>query len=134
MEEKFKILVGYDGSESSKRKIDVVKIHAKAHDAKVFVIKSHKTGTSNDTDDIKNSEKTLNEAKKIFESENIECETRLMVHGNSPGEDLVQFAEKNSVDLIFVGVKLKSKVGKFIFSSNAQYVVINAPCPVVTLK
>ena len=134
MEEKFKILVGYDGTDSSKSTIEVVRVHAKAHNAKVFVIKSHKTGTKDESESIDASEKVLDEAKNIFETDNIECETHLIIRGNSPGEDLVEFAEKNKVDLVFVGVKMKSKVGKLIFSSNAQHVVINAPCPVVTVK
>jgi nucleotide-binding universal stress UspA family protein len=52
----------------------------------------------------------------------------------APGEDLVQFAKDNKVDEIVVGVKRRSKVGKILMGSTAQFVVLQAPCPVVSVK
>ena len=57
-----------------------------------------------------------------------------MIRGLSPGEDLVRFAEENKVDLVFVGVKRRSKVGKLLMGSAAQYVILNAPAPVVSIR
>jgi len=51
-----------------------------------------------------------------------------------PEEHLVNFAEENEIDEIIVGVRTKSRVGKFILGSTAQYVILKAPCPVVTVK
>jgi nucleotide-binding universal stress UspA family protein len=51
-----------------------------------------------------------------------------------PGEDLVQFAEENAIDLIIIGIQKRSKMGKLLFGSNAQYVILNAACPVLTVK
>jgi nucleotide-binding universal stress UspA family protein len=50
------------------------------------------------------------------------------------GEDLVQLAKENNVDEIIIGVRRRSKVGKLFFGSTAQYVILNAPCPVVSVK
>jgi nucleotide-binding universal stress UspA family protein len=38
------------------------------------------------------------------------------------------------IDLIFLGIVKKSKVGKLLFGSTAQYVILHAPCPVVTVQ
>ena len=57
-----------------------------------------------------------------------------MIRGLSPGEDLVNFAKENEVDEIIVGVKRRSKVGKLILGSTAQYVILEASCPVVSVK
>ena len=43
-------------------------------------------------------------------------------------------ARDNEIDEICIGVKRRSKVGKMVFGSNAQYIILNAPCPVVTVK
>ena len=38
------------------------------------------------------------------------------------------------VEEIIIGVRRRSKVGKLLFGSTAQYVILNAPCPVVSVK
>jgi nucleotide-binding universal stress UspA family protein len=76
----------------------------------------------------------LQRAKEHADANKIECETKLSVSTLQPGEDMVQYAKTNNVDQIVVGVKRRSKVGKFVFGSNAQYVILEAPCPVLTVK
>jgi nucleotide-binding universal stress UspA family protein len=51
-----------------------------------------------------------------------------------PGEDLVKYAKENQIDQIVVGIRRRSKVGKLVFGSTAQYVILEAPCPVLTVK
>jgi nucleotide-binding universal stress UspA family protein len=57
-----------------------------------------------------------------------------LARGSSPGEDLVYFAEENNIDQLFVGVEKKSKTQKMLLGSTAQYVILNAPCPVTAVK
>jgi len=52
----------------------------------------------------------------------------------TPGEQLVTFAKNEKVDQMYIGIKKRSKVGKLIFGSTAQFVILNAPCPVVTVN
>jgi nucleotide-binding universal stress UspA family protein len=85
-------------------------------------------------EDIEKAERDLEGIKTFFENERVPCEVHLLIRGLSPGEDLVQFAKEHKIDEIIVGIEKKSKVGKFVFGSNAQYVILEAPCPVVTIK
>lgn len=64
----------------------------------------------------------------------IDCETRLLVRGFTPDEDLVHYANEEDVDEIVIGIRKRSKVGKRIFGSTAQHAILNAHCPVVTVK
>ena len=50
------------------------------------------------------------------------------------GANLVQFIQDNDIDEVFIGVKKRSKVEKLVFGSTAQYVILNAPCPVIVVK
>lgn len=129
-----KILVGYDGSNSGKEALNVAKIHAKAFQAEVYVVTSMIKGTENEQDEINQANRGLEWAKTLFEEEKIKCEIHLLIRGLSSGEDLVEFAKEKEVDEIIVGVKRRSKVGKLLMGSTAQYVILKAKCPVVTVK
>jgi nucleotide-binding universal stress UspA family protein len=56
------------------------------------------------------------------------------MRGNPPGEDIVAFAQENSADLIVIGIKKRSRVGKLMFGSTAQYVILSSECPVLAVK
>jgi len=129
-----KILVGYDGSNSAKDALNLAKSHAKGLGASVEVVTSMQKGTESERKEIEQAERGLEYAKALFEEDNIACNTHLLIRGLSAGEDLVEFANENAVDEIIVGVKRRSKVGKFLMGSTAQYVILQANCPVVTVK
>ena len=129
-----KILVGYDGSNAAKDALVLAKKHAKAFEARVFVLSSLEKGNEDQLPKIQQAERDLEYAKNFFEKDNIPCETHLLIRGLSPGEDLIEFANENEIDEIIVGVKRRSNVGKLIFGSNARYVIMEANCPVVTIK
>ncbi len=130
-----KIVVGYDGSNASKDALRLARTHAKAFgDARVYVLRSVSGRSSEDADVIKEAEGDLAYAQRIFETAGIPCETHLLVRGMSAGEDIVTFAEDNGVDEIIVGVRRRSRVGKAIFGSAARHVIMQAPCPVVTIR
>jgi nucleotide-binding universal stress UspA family protein len=78
--------------------------------------------------------KDLDFAKSIVKKDEIPCETHLSVRGMPPGEDLVEYAKEKQIDQIVVGIRRRSKVGKLVFGSTAQYVILEAPCPVLTVK
>ena len=129
-----KILVGYDGSNSAKDALKLAKDHAMALDAKVDIVTSMVGAKNNQYDDVRQAELGLEYAKALLEEDSIDCETHLLIRGLSPGEDLVEFAEDNQINEIIVGVRRRSKVGKLLMGSTAQHVILNAPCPVVTIK
>lgn len=129
-----KILVGYDGTNSAKEALNLAKSQAKAFSASVEVVTSMQKGTESERKEIERAERGLEYAKSLFEDSGIECNTHLLIRGLSPGEDLVEFANENQIDQIVVGVKRRSKVGKLLLGSTAQYVILQAQCPVVTVK
>jgi len=129
-----KLMVGYDGSNSSKEALGLAKKHAKAFNAKVHVVHSMESGTDSQREEISAMEKELEWAKSVFQKEDIPCDTHLLIRGLSPGEDLVVFAKDRGIDAVFVGIKRRSRVGKILMGSNAQYIILNASCPVISVK
>ena len=129
-----KILVGYDGSNVAKEAIAIAEKHANAFKAEIILVHSMVGGPDVPRKDFENAEKDLDYEKSTLLDKKIPCKQILSVRGLESGEDLVQLADEHKVDEIIIGVRRRSKVGKLIFGSTAQYVVLNASCPVVTVK
>jgi len=129
-----KILVGYDGSRASEKALKLAQNHAKAFNADIYLMTSLEQGPTLQKEDIEKAEDDLENLKRPFKSDGIHCEADVVVSHLSAGEDLVQFIQENKIDEIFIGVKKRSKVEKLVFGSTAQYVILNAPCPVILAK
>ena len=129
-----KILVGYDGSQQAKDALELTKKHALAFQGSVYVVTSLLGENQTEPSEIEQAEEGLDFAKSIMSQSGIPVETHLLIRGLTPGEDLVEFAREHGIDQIVVGVKKVSPVGKLIFGSNARHVILNAPCPVLTVK
>ena len=129
-----KLLVGYNGSDVGKAVLALARTQAKIFGAKVLIVTSMEGGKSEKPDEIDKAERDLEFAKNYFQEENVDCETHQLVRGLSPGEDMVQFAKENDIDLIYVGIEKKSRTQKIILRSNAQYIILKAPCPVVSVN
>ena len=76
----------------------------------------------------------LGEVRGALEEAGVEHELRLVERGSEAADDLVGVAEEESADLIVIGLRRRSPVGKLILGSNAQRVLLDAPCPVLTVK
>ncbi len=129
-----KILVGYDGSNVGKEALKLARRHARAFGASVDIVTSMESGTESEQRAIDDAERGLEWAQTLFDEKGVPCKTHLLIRGMAPGEDLVQFAREHEIDEIVVGVKRRSKVEKILMGSTAQFVVLQAPCPVVSVK
>lgn len=49
-------------------------------------------------------------------------------------EDLVTISERRSAQVVVIGLRRRSPVGKLILGSNAQRILLEAPCPVLAVK
>jgi nucleotide-binding universal stress UspA family protein len=129
-----KILVGYDGSKVAEDAVKLAQKYGHAFKADIHIMTSLEQSPELKKEDIDKAESKLEKLRTSFKSDGIPCETQASVSYQSPGEDLVRFAKENDIDEIIIGVRRRSKVGKLVFGSTAQYVILEAPCPVVTVK
>ena len=51
-----------------------------------------------------------------------------------PSEHVLKVAQEGDATLIVVGQRHRSRVGKFLLGSSVQRIVLEADCPVVTVK
>ncbi len=129
-----KILIGYKGVNIGQDLLKLGAEHAKAFNATVLVVTSMLEGTEKDQKKILEAENNLDQAQVFFKDQGIACEKHLLIRGMEPGEDIVAFANEKEVDEIIIGVKSRSNIGKLLFGSTAQTVILEADCPVVSVS
>ncbi len=130
-----KLMVCYDGSEEAKEALKMAQLHASVWNAKLAVVNTIvRIEPLKHAQVQKMEEKLEKEVKDLIASDDLSYETLLLLTDLTPGEQLVKFAEEDEIDQIFLGIIKKSKVGKLLFGSTAQYVILHAPCPVVTVQ
>ena len=71
-------------------------------------------------------------ARQRLESSGVTFDVREGPGGVDGAEDLVEVA--SAADLIVIGLKRRSPLGKLILGSSAQRILLDAPCPVLTVK
>ena len=129
------ILIGYDGSEINEKLFKLAMDRAKGEQSAIEVVHCMTQDRKLKYEDIRKIERSLaGEAAKVLNSGKIPYQTHVVVSDQESGEALVQFAEQTKVDEIIIGIRKKSKTRKFLFGSTAQYLILNAPCPVVSVK
>lgn len=128
-----KILAGYEESRVAEEALKVALKQARAFNADLFIVTVLEQSRELLKEDIEAAEDKMEKLKRTHNIDDLVCETSASVSFLSPGEYLVEFAQDNDIDEIVIGVKRRSKVGKLVFGSNAQYVILNAPCPVLTV-
>jgi nucleotide-binding universal stress UspA family protein len=129
-----KILVGIAPGDVREEVLTLSLYHATHFKAKAYLVSSLEGGSSTTEKEVENAQQALAYAKSQFDQKGIVCETFLLIRGNSPDRDLVEFAQEKEVDEIIVGARKRSPVGKAILGSVTQRVALSAACPVVLVK
>ena len=130
-----KFLVCYDETAEAKKALKVAREHAKIWQAELEVVNAITRVEPLKHSKVKKMEEKMEgEVKETLAEDDPPYEVQLLLTDLTPGEQLVKYAEDQKMDQIFLGIVKKSKVGKFLFGSTAQYVILHAPCPVVTVQ
>jgi nucleotide-binding universal stress UspA family protein len=128
------IVVGYvpkpEGRAALRRAVE----EAKLRDSRLVVVNSHRGGREFDNGDAVKSEQELEDVRNELQSSDVPYEVRQLVRGLDPAEDLVGLASEVDADLIVIGLRRRTPVGKLILGSNAQRVLLDAQCPVLAVK
>ena len=128
------IVVGYVPKAEGRAALSRAAEEAKLRDMRLVVVNSHRGGREFDRDDAIESEAQLEEVRATLREAGVEHEVRQLVRGLDPADDLVNVATELKADIIVIGLRRRSPVGKLILGSNAQRVLLDAPCPVLAVK
>ena len=129
-----KILVSYNGTKESQAALDLAQTHAKLFNAKMVVLSSSEGGKGEKLEDINKVKQDLEKIQEEITKNGVECQVEQLARGLMPGEDIVLYAEENDIDQIYVCIRKKSRTSKLILGSTAQYIILKAKCPVISVK
>jgi nucleotide-binding universal stress UspA family protein len=128
------IVVGYVPKPEGRAALRKAAEEARLRKADLVVVNSHRGGREFDREDAVESEDQLEAIRAELRTAGIKHEVRQLVRGMDPADDLVSVAAEVDADFIVIGLRRRSPVGKLILGSNAQRVLLDAPCPVLAVK
>jgi nucleotide-binding universal stress UspA family protein len=128
------IVVGYVDTAEGRAALDRAVAEAAQRGARLVVINSQKGGASLGSETAVELDESLSDVHEHLHDTGIEHEVRQLVRGADPAEDLIAVAEEVDADLIVIGLRRRTPVGKLIMGSNAQSILLDAPCPVLAVK
>ena len=128
------IVVGYVPKPEGHAALRRAAEEARLRDARLVVVNSHRGGREFDSGDALESQEDLEAIRSELREAGVEHEVRQLVRGMDPADDLVNVAAEVSAEFIVIGLRRRSPVGKLILGSNAQRVLLDAPCAVLAVK
>ena len=128
------VVVGYVPKPEGEAAVDQGIAEAKLRGTTLVVVNSHRGGRDYDDGASARNEQDLTALETKLKESGLEYDVRQLVRGFEPAEDLIGIAEDSGADLIVIGLRRRTPVGKLILGSNAQRILLDAPCPVLAVK
>ena len=128
------IVVGYSPTRTGELALDRAIAEAKLREGRVLVVLSMWGGRRTGLDDVEQARRALGAAEDRLRAAGVPYELRELVRGKAPAEDLAGLAEEEKASLLVIGYRHRSKSGKYFLGSDAQDILLAAPCPVLAVR
>lgn len=105
---------------------------ARERHQKLLVVNAAPGGSDNDATLADPGE--VDRVEKQLASAGIEAEFRQFVRGNDAVAEIEQLVMAHNVELVVIGLRRRSAVGKVLLGSVAHDILMTVPCPVLAVK
>jgi nucleotide-binding universal stress UspA family protein len=120
------VVVGYVSKPEGEAALEAAIEEARRRDAELVVVNARRESAEPEPD--------LDGVRARLTEAGVKFDLREIVRGMDASEDLIAVAEDTAAELIVIGLRRRTPVGKLILGSNAQRVLLDAPCPVLAVK
>ena len=128
------VVVGYIPTAEGRAALDAARCEARERKLKLIVVHSFKGGAAFTVEDSLDADSEAEAIRRELTTEGADFEILTFVRGNDPTDDLIRVVEENNAQLIVIGLRRRSPIGKLVLGSNAQRILREADCPVLSVK
>ena len=132
-----KILVAVDGSESSSKAAEKAIDLAEKHGADLialYIVAPNINFNEAFYFAEENGQKIVDEVKLKASAKKLNVQTEVLMDVGAVSKAIVEYAEKNNVNLIVLGTRGISGIKRMLLGSTASGVVTYSHCPVIVVK
>jgi nucleotide-binding universal stress UspA family protein len=128
------IVVGFIPTPQGQAALARAALEARVRKTNLVVVSSQDPTLERDKAAVRRLEAELESAAARLAEEGLSYEVRTFDRGRLPSEDLLEVADDVDADLIVIGLRRRSTLGKFILGSNAQRILMDANRAVLAVK
>jgi len=126
------VVVGYVPTREGETALDHAVREARSREARLVVVNNSRGDALVDERYADDDQLAILRAR--LADTGVDHEVVHTMRGREASEEILAVAEERRADLIVIGLRRRSPVGKLLLGSTAQRVLLDAPCPVLAVK
>lgn len=126
------IVVGYVPTGEGGAALDAAIAEARLRNERLYVLNS--SSTQRIVDDANVTDDEWSVVDQTLASSRLPYQLSRVRTDRDAADELVGAAERLAAQLVVIGLRHRTVTGKFLFGSNAQRILLEAPCPVLAVK
>ncbi|SDQ50795.1 universal stress protein [Quadrisphaera sp. DSM 44207] len=127
------IVVGYVATDEGRAALARALDEARLRGARLLVVDSSRSPARTGSREPERAEADRAELAQRLAASGVAHELHPR-SGPDPADDIIGVAAEHDAELIVIGLRRRTPVGKLILGSNAQRILLEAPCPVLAVK
>lgn len=124
------VVVGYVTTKEGSAALDAAVTEARRRDSRLVVVLARRS----QGEEASTLEAEADAVRDLLDDADIAYDIRQLRRSEDVAESLVSTAEEVGAELIVIGLRRRSPVGKLVLGANAQRILLDAPCPVLAVK
>ena len=126
------VVVGYVPTREGETALDHAMSEARSRGTRLVVVNTSRGDALVDERYVDDDQLATLRAK--LADSGVDHEVVHTMRGRDASEEILAVAEERRAQLVVIGLRRRSPVGKLLLGSTAQRVLLDAPCPVLAVK
>jgi nucleotide-binding universal stress UspA family protein len=126
------IVVGYTPTSAGRAALNTAITEARKSDRPLVVVNTSRGDALDDPAFAQPAD--LDWVRATLEEAGVPFTIRQEVRGREAADELIGVLEEVEAELCVIGIRRRSAVGKMVLGSNAHRILMDSPCPVLTVR